>query len=226
MHQFRMVVITCLSVALGCITSMAQEHPPTSFEHAGHNHPFDNPEKWSAEFDDPARDQWQKPHEIITALSLRPTDLVADIGAGTGYLSVRLARHLTAGTVYAVDAEKNMIQHLAERAKASGIYNLRPILAETTSANLPERVDICVLLDVYHHISARPDYFKRLADSLKPGGRVAIIDFRPDSPVRAPKEMRISADQIKTEMAAAGYQLVGTYDFLPYQNFLVFQRNN
>ena len=225
MHQFRMVVIACLSVVLGCIPALAQEHPPTGTGHAGHNHSFANAEKWSAEFDDPARDQWQKPHEIITALALCPTDLVADIGAGTGYLSVRLARHLTAGTVYAVDAEKDMVQHLTDRAKASGIANLHPILADTTSANLPEKVDISVLLDVYHHISNRPDYFKRLADSLKPDGRVAIIDFRPDSPVGAPKEMRISADQIKAEITAAGYRLAGTYDFLPYQNFLVFQRD-
>jgi ubiquinone/menaquinone biosynthesis C-methylase UbiE len=225
MYQFQMVVVTCVLV-LGCIPAMPQEHPPMGSEHAGHNHPFDNAEKWSAEFDDPARDQWQKPHEIITALSLRPTDVVADIGAGTGYLSVRLARHLTEGTVYAVDAEKNMVQHLAERAKASGIANLRPILADATSANLPEKVDIGILLDVYHHISNRQDYFKRLADSLKPGGRVAIIDFRPDSPVGAPKEMRIPADQIKAEMSAAGYRLASTYDFLPYQNFLVFQKDN
>jgi SAM-dependent methyltransferase len=225
MHQFRMVVVTCVLV-LGCIPAMPQEHPPTSSEHAGHNHPFDNAEKWSAEFDNPARDQWQKPHEIVTALSLRPTDLVADIGAGTGYLSVRLARHLSAGTVYAVDAEKDMVQHLAERAKTSGIANLRPILADTASANLPEKVDIAILLDVYHHISARPEYFKRLADSLKPDGRVAIIDFRPDSPVGVPKDMRIAADQIKAEMTAAGYRLAATYDFLPYQNFLVFQKGN
>ncbi len=192
----------------------------------GHNHRFDNPEKWSAEFDDPERDRWQKPEEIIAALSLRPTDVVADIGAGTGYLSVRLAHHLTAGTVYAVDAEKNMVQHLGQRASAGGIANLHPVLADGVSANLPEKVDICVLLDVYHHISARPVYFKNLADSLKPGGRVAIIDFRPDSPVGAPKELRLSPDQIKTEMLSAGYRLSANYDFLPYQNFLIFQKDN
>jgi len=129
MHQLRMIIITCMSVVLGCIPALTQEHPPTDSGHAGHNHSFANAEKWSAEFDDPARDQWQRPHEIITALSLRPTDLEADIGAGTGYLSVRLARHLTAGTVYVVDAEKDMVQHLTERAKASGIANLHPILA-------------------------------------------------------------------------------------------------
>jgi SAM-dependent methyltransferase len=119
-----------------------------------------------------------------------------------------------------------MVQHLAERAEASGIANVRPILADPTSANLPEKVDVCVLLDVYHHIYARPDYFKRLAGSLKPGGRIAIIDFRLDAPVGPPREFRIAPEQIKAEMADAGYRLAANYDFLPYQNFLVFQKND
>ncbi len=163
------------------------------------------------------------PDRIIAALALRPTDLVADIGAGTGYLAVRIARSLTSGTVFAVDIEPNMVQHLAERAKANGIANLRAVAATESSANLPEKVDVVILLDVYHHISARPDYFKRLQSSLKPGARVAIIDFRPESPVGAPKHLRLSAKQIETEMASAGYRLDASHGFLPYQNFLVFR---
>jgi predicted methyltransferase len=221
MRPFHILIVACLSIGIAGAAALAQEHHPG----ATHGHRFDNPEKWSAEFDDPERDKWQKPDEIIAALSLRPTDLVADIGAGTGYLSVRLAHHLTAGTVYAVDLEQNMVQHLTERARANGIANLRPILATTTSANLPEQVDLGILLDVYHHISDRSDYFKRLAASLKPGGRIAIIDFRPDSPVGAPKEMRISEGQIQAEMTTAGYRLAAKYDFLPYQNFLIFQKD-
>jgi predicted methyltransferase len=220
MRQFAMLIIACLFVGIASAAALAQEHHPG----ATHGHRFDDPEKWSAEFDDPERDQWQKPDQVIATLSLKPTDLVADIGAGTGYLSVRLAHHLTAGAVYAVDPEQNMVQHLAERAKANGIANLRPILATTKSADLPEQVDLGILLDVYHHISDRPDYFKRLSDSLKPGGRIAIIDFRLDSPVGAPKEMRVSVDQIQSEMAAARFKLAAKYDFLPYQNFLIFQK--
>src|SRR5262249_22120857 len=112
-----------------------------------------------------------------------------------------------------------------QRAKANGIANLRPILATTASKNLPEQVDLGILLDVYHHISDR-SYFKRFADSLKPGGRIAIIDFRPDSPVGAPKEMRVSVDQIQSEMMAADFRLTAKYDFLPYQNFLIFQKDH
>jgi predicted methyltransferase len=221
MRQFEILIIACLLVGIAGATTRAQEHDPGAM----HGHRFDNTKKWSAEFDDPERDRWQKPDQVIAALSLKPTDLVADIGAGTGYLSVRLAHHLTAGAVYAVDPEQNMVQHLTERAKANGIANLRPILATAASANLPEQVDLGILLDVYHHISNRSAYFKRFADSLKPGGRVAIVDFRPESPVGAPKEMRVSADQIQAEMTAAGYRLAAKHDFLPYQNFLIFQKD-
>ena len=214
MRQFQSLIVICLSILLGATLALAQDHQAT--DHA-HGHPFDDAAKWSATFDDPERDQWQKPE---------PSDVVADIGAGTGYLSVRLAHHLGTGTVYAVDAEKGMVHHLGERANAAGIGNLRPILGDASSANLPEKVDLAVLLDVYHHVSDRSDYFRRLAGSLKPGGRVAIIDFRPESPVGAPKEMRVSPEQIQAEMSAAGYRLADKYDFLPYQNFLIFETSN
>jgi len=214
------VALAVAALMAAAAPSAAQErHPPGTAE----SHRFSDPQKWSAAFDDPQRDQWQKPDQIIAALALKPSDLVADIGAGTGYLAVRLARHLKAGTVYAVDIEANMVRHLAERAKASGIANLRAVTASATSANLPEPVDVAVLLNVYHHIAERPAYFKRLQASLKPAARVTIIDFRPESPVGAPKHMRLPAGRIESEMKAAGYKLVASHDFLPYQYFLVFQ---
>ena len=195
-------------------------------KHGGHHPRFDDPKKWSATFDDPERDKWQMPDRVIAALELRPTDLVADIGAGTGYLAVRIARQLKSGTVFAVDVEPKMVKHLAERAKANGITNLRAVVGSETSPNLPEPVDVAILLNVYHHISARIDYFKRLHSSLKPGGRVAIVDFRPESPAGAPKHMRLPADRIRSEMTAAGYVSAGTHDFLPRQNFLVFRKSD
>jgi cyclopropane fatty-acyl-phospholipid synthase-like methyltransferase len=190
----------------------------------GHSHPrFDDPKKWSERFDDPERDAWQMPDRIIAALALRPTDLVADIGAGTGYMAVRLARHLKDGTVFAVDIEPGMVRHIAERAKAAGIENLRALTGSERSPNLPEAVDVVFLLNTYHHINARTDYFRRLRSSLKPGGRVAIVDDRPDAPAGPPKHMRLPAERIAEEMTAAGYKPAGSFDFLPRQNFLVFR---
>ncbi len=214
----RALLIAASACALPSILSAQDMH------RHGHHPRFDDPKKWSSSFDDPARDAWQMPDRVVAALELRPTDIVADIGAGTGYLAVRLARHLKGGTVLAVDVEPNMVKHMAERAKADGISNLRAVLGSETSPNLPESVDVAVLVNAYHHISARTDYFKRLVSSLRPGGRVAIVDFRPDAPAGAPKHMRLSADQIRSEMTAAGYVPAGSHDFLPRQNFLVFRR--
>jgi SAM-dependent methyltransferase len=200
----------------------------TSFGFAQHDHggklpKFDDPAQWSKAFDDPARDKWQMPDRVIAALALPSNAVVADIGAGTGYLAARLARHLKDGVVYAVDIEQAMVAHLAARAKASGLANLRAVLGTATSPNLPEPVDLAVLLNVYHHIDARPAYFKRLRASLKAGGRVAIIDYRPDAPQGPPKSHRIASARILSEMTSAGYRPVASHDFLPRQSFTVFQ---
>jgi cyclopropane fatty-acyl-phospholipid synthase-like methyltransferase len=208
--------------ALMCLVAAAPLAAQDMHKHGGHHPRFDDPKKWSASFDDPERDKWQMPDRIVASLALNPTDSVADIGAGTGYMAVRFARALKGGTVYAVDIEPNMVKHMAERAKAASIDNLQAVTGGIGSPNLPGAVDVAFLLNVYHHIDARPAYFKQLRASLKPGGRVAIVDFRPDAPAGAPKHMRISAEKITEEMTAAGYKPAGSFDFLPRQNFLVF----
>lgn len=214
---------TLALAAMTCLFAASPLAAQDMHKHHGHHPRFDDPKKWSASFDDPERDKWQKPDRIVEALALKPTDIVADIGAGTGYMAVRFARALKGGTVLAVDIEPNMVKHMAERAKAAGIDNLRGVIGGAQSPNLPEAVDVAFLLNVYHHIDARPAYFKQLRASLKPGGRVAIVDFRPDAPAGAPKHMRISAETITEEMKAAGYKPAGSFDFLPRQSFLVFQ---
>jgi ubiquinone/menaquinone biosynthesis C-methylase UbiE len=214
---------TLALAAMTCLFAASPLAAQDMHKHHGHHPRFDDPKKWSASFDDPERDKWQMPGRIVEALALKPTDIVADIGAGTGYMAVRFARALKGGTVLAVDIEPNMVKHMAERAKAAGIDNLRGVIGGAQSPNLPEAVDVAFLLNVYHHIDARPAYFKQLRASLKPGGRVAIVDFRPDAPAGAPKHMRISAETITEEMKAAGYKPAGSFDFLPRQSFLVFQ---
>src|SRR5687768_6580002 len=206
------------------VASIAAAATFASAQHDGTLHKrFDDPAKWSKAFDDPARDKWQMPERVIAALALPPDAVVADIGAGTGYLAARLARHLTNGIVYAVDIEQAMVDHLAERAKASGLANLRAVLGTATAANLPEPVDLVVLLNVYHHIERRPAYFKRLRASLKAGGRVAIIDYRPDAPAGPPKNHRIAPARILSEMKSAGYRPIASHDFLPRQSFNIFR---
>jgi ubiquinone/menaquinone biosynthesis C-methylase UbiE len=187
-----------------------------------HRHSFGDAEKWAHVFDDPEREAWQKPHEVIRALALKPDAVVADIGAGTGYFAARLANMLPKGLVYAADVEPEMVKYLGERAKREGLKNLKPVAARADDARLPAKVDLILLVDVYHHIEDRARYFRRLAASLKAGGRLAVIDFRLDSPEGPPKAARIPPEQVTTELAGAGYALQREHDFLPRQYFLVF----
>ena len=188
-----------------------------------HQHQFKDAEKWAHVFDDPKRDEWQKPHQVIQALKLPPDAIVADVGAGTGYFSARLATMLPKGKIYAVDVEPDMVKHLAERAKREGRKNMQAVQGAPADAKLPEKVDLILFVDVHHHIDQREQYFRKLRASLKPGGRVAIIDFRPDSPEGPPKQSRISSERVKAELSTAGYSLAEEHAFLPNQYFLIFK---
>jgi len=183
---------------------------------------FDDAEKWSKVFDDPARDAWQKPAEVIAALQLAANATVADIGSGTGYFSVRLARALPQGRVYGADVEPDMVRYLNARAAREALANLSSHLAGEEGPNLPAPVDLVLVVDTYHHIPGRTRYFERLKSVLNPGGRIAIIDFRLDSPTGPPVRRRIAPERVKSEMQRAGYRLLDEPGFLPHQYYLVF----
>jgi len=188
-----------------------------------HEHSFQGADAWAKVFDDPRRDAWQKPHEVIQALGLKPDAVVADIGSGTGYFATRLAHRVPAGKVYGVDTEPDMVKFLADRAVREGLKNITAVRATAGDARLPEKADLVLMVDVFHHISDRESYFRKLRDSLKPGGRIAIIDFRLDSPDGPPTSARIAPDQVKAEMRRAGYTLISEPGFLPNQFFLMFR---
>jgi ubiquinone/menaquinone biosynthesis C-methylase UbiE len=191
--------------------------------HADHmEHHFD-PKESAKNFDDPARDAWQMPDHVIAALGLKGGQSVADIGSGTGYFTIRLAKSSTAPKVYASDIEPAMVSYVRERAAKEGLKNVMAVQAAAETPNLPEPVDLVLIVDTYHHIGNREAYFRKLAKSLKPGGRVAIIDFKLDSPEGPPREFRFPPDKFRAEMAAAGYKLAAQHDFLPRQQFLIFQ---
>jgi ubiquinone/menaquinone biosynthesis C-methylase UbiE len=200
----------------------AQKPPqPQTPDHMHHR--FDDPEKYAKSFDDPARDTWQMPDRVIATLGVKAPMSVADIGAGTGYFSMRLAKVGPGITVYASDIEPAMIGHLQKRAAAEKMSNVTPVLANATSPNLPKPVDLIVIVDTYHHLPNREAYFRALRQSLTPSGRVAIIDFRKDAPDGPPVEFRFTAEQIEGEMKQAGFMLAAKHDFLPRQHFLVFR---
>jgi cyclopropane fatty-acyl-phospholipid synthase-like methyltransferase len=207
-----------LSAFAGLLPGPAAAQSPQT-----HQHSFGGAEQWAQIFDDPKRDAWQKPHEVIQALALKPDAVIADIGSGTGYFSVRFANMTPKGRVYGVDTEPDMVKYLSERAKREGLKNVTAVAGAPDDPRLPEKADLIVLVDVFHHIDARESYFRKLRASLKPGGRVAIIDFRMDSPDGPPKSARIAPEQVKAELARAGYTLAQEHAFLPNQYFLVFQ---
>ena len=191
--------------------------------HGAFHHRFEDANRWAKEFDNPERDAWQKPEEILDALHLQPTSMVADIGAGTGYFSVRIAKRIPEGKVFAADVEPDMVRYLGERAQREYLTNLIPVQASPDAANIPEPVDVVLIVDTYHHIGNRPQYFAKLKSSLRPTGRLAIVDFKADSPSGPPAQYRISPERVAEELNAAGYSLIQTLRFLPRQYYLVFQ---
>jgi SAM-dependent methyltransferase len=208
------------------------QHQPAS-GHAGHaasgegfHRRFDDAEKWAKEFDNPERDAWQRPEEVLDALHLQATSLVADIGAGTGYFSARIAKRVPEGKVFAADVDLDMVRYLGVRAEREHLANITPVQARPDAANLPEPVDLIVVVDTYHHMDDRTRYFAALQSSLRPGGRLLIIDFKADSPNGPPARHRIAPERVTHELAAAGYALTEKFEFLPRQYGLIFKKRD
>jgi SAM-dependent methyltransferase len=233
-----MVVVAMMWGAGAARDSPAQMQSEIPIEHASPSHQMNDPadgafhhrfedaEKWAKEFDNPERDAWQKPEEILDALHLQRTSSVADIGAGTGYFSVRIARRIPEGKIFAADIEPDMVRYLGERARHEHLTNLVPVQASADTANLPEAVDVALVVDTYHHIGNRPQYFAKLKSSLRPVGRLVIVDFKADSPNGPPVGHRISPERVTQELKAAGYALLNSLQFLPRQYCLIFDTDN
>lgn len=173
-------------------------------------------------FDNPARDAWQEPDSVLARMNLRPNARVADLGAGTGYFSVRLARAVPQGRVWALDLEPNLVQHLHDRARRENLGNLFAALCTPDAAMIPEPVDAVLVVDTYHHIEDRSAYFTRLRPRLAPGGTVVIVDFRLDAPEGPPPAMRLAPERVRAEMQAAGFVQQGDPLMLARQYVLVF----
>ena len=213
---FLKLFVTLLYALLWAVPVAAQTHHT-------HQHSFEGAEQWAKEFDDPNRDAWQKPHEVIQALALAPNAVIADIGAGTGYFSMRFAHMVrrAGSTVWTPNLTWSSTLPSAHNARDS--KNIIAVHAAPDDPRLREKVDLIIMVDTFHHIEGRDRYFSKLHDSLKPEGRVAIIDFRMDSPDGPPKSARSTPEAITAELHRAGYALVQEHNFLPKQYFLIFQ---
>ena len=179
-----------------------------------------------AVLDDPTRDVYQKPHEVITALNVKPGEVVADIGAGSGYFTFRLAHHVgDTGRVCAVDVSPDMIVHLNRRIRDLQLKSVVSILAAPDDPLLADAsIDRFFVCDTWHHIEDHASYLGLMKKMLKPGGQVVMIDFKnAETPVGPPLEMRIDREALVKEMQTNGFRLAAEHTFLPYQYFLVFK---
>jgi ubiquinone/menaquinone biosynthesis C-methylase UbiE len=222
------ITAALLSLSLGVLLQSQQptherQRGGTSMPHMEHR--FEDAEKWAKSFDDPSRDEWQMPGRVIDALALTPGQIVADIGAGTGYFTVRLAKAPAAPKVYAVDVEKSMVEYVRQRAAKEGLKNVTAVQGASDRTNLPEPVDVVLIVDTYHHIPNRPAYFRELKKSMKPSARLVIIDYRKGAPSGPPEQFRFTPDQISAELEQAGFTRQTQHDFLPRQMFLVYRVN-
>jgi len=172
-----------------------------------------------ARFEEPSRAEWQKPDQVIAALGSLDGKTVADIGTGSGYFAFPIAKK--AAKVIAIDIDQRFLDYIEHKKQTQKTgANIEVRLTATDSAGLkPLEADIVLIVDTYHHIENRVEYFKKLKSALRKGGTLVIVDFKKEETPVGPKvEMRIAEDQVQSELKSAGYTIVSAdRDMLPYQ---------
>jgi SAM-dependent methyltransferase len=181
--------------------------------------------EWQRLLDSPERIAALRIDDVVARLALKPTDVVADLGAGTGPFVVAFAKAVPAGTVYAVEIDKDFLPLIAERARGAGTGNVTPVLGEFSDPKLPGTVDVAFMHDVLHHIADRPAYVRALVRYLKPAARVAIVDYEPDrSPHAGQAQMIVSKTQARELFASVGLKVVEEVTLFDDKWFVVFGR--
>jgi ubiquinone/menaquinone biosynthesis C-methylase UbiE len=190
-------------------------------DHHGNPEDFD---AYVAKLTSPDREAWQRPGEVVAALGVEAGQCVADVGAGPGYFTVRLARAVgAAGRVYAVEVVASLLELLRRRVDEAGLGNVTPLHARAADSLLPPAsCDRILVVDTFHHFPDGVAYLRHLAGALKPGGILANVDFhRRETPVGPPLEHRVAQEDFLTSAARAGLTVVEEKTFLPYQYFVL-----
>ena len=173
------------------------------------------------------REQEEHPEQMLDALKIPKGATVADVGAGVGYTSLRLARRVgREGVVYATDLQPEMLKMLASYAKEDGVENVKPVLCTATDPKLPAgKIDLILMVDVYHECSDPVATLKGLRTALKPGGRLVLVEFRaedPDVPIKP--EHKMTLKQVRRELEPYGFTFKESLEFLPWQHVIIFER--
>ena len=171
--------------------------------------------------------RWEEqPYQAIDALELQPADVVADVGAGTGYFSFRISPLVPDGKVLAVDLQPEMLEMMNWVIDQEDIYNVETIQGSPTDPNLPpESIDLALMVDAYHEFDHPKEIMQRLVEALKPGGRVVLAEYRGENPLIPIKRLhKMTQRQVKREMAAVGLVWRKTEDLLPLQHLMFFEK--
>ena len=215
-------VLIALILLPACLAAQNPTKPLTMEEmHKLHQ----DSKAYLAFLEDPQRDAYQKPHDVIMALDIKEGESVADIGAGSGYFAFRFTRHVgDKGKVYAVDINPDMIVYMNRRIRDMKLKNIETILAVPDDLLLMDAsIDRFIVCDTWHHIANQVLYLGLMKKMLKPGGQAIMIEFhQKELPVGPPVEMKIAREDLVRQMEANGFKLAKEHTFLPYQYFLVF----
>ncbi|MEM8995854.1 MAG: methyltransferase domain-containing protein, partial [Acidobacteriota bacterium] len=189
----------------------------------GHRRDFSDVERWSAIFDAPDRDAWQRPGHVIELMAIERGMTVADLGAGTGYFLPHLAAAVGAdGRVYGLDVEESLVNHMRERAEAAELRQVKAQLAPRDGLGLaPSSLDRLLIVNVWHHLDDRPNYAKHIGEMLKEGGKVVVVDYTRESEQGPPPKHRLSAERVIAELEAGGLQAEVVEEELPRQYVVV-----
>jgi DNA-binding IscR family transcriptional regulator/ubiquinone/menaquinone biosynthesis C-methylase UbiE len=227
LHDAEALLLTRFSEVTLAEMSHHIPHSQTGNEHHGHDghhNVFKGIDRWLKALDGPEREKSQRPHEVIAALGLQPNDVVADIGAGTGYFALRIAEAYPQVKVIAADSEQEMIDYLQSQSEERNLANLELVLIDPARPELPIQANLALLVNTLHHISDRVAYLKRLNKSMAPGSRIAVIDYTIEAPEGPPADHRIPAEVVLDELKQAGYALESDWNILPSQYFLIFKQ--
>ena len=174
----------------------------------------------------PERERQERTDLLIAGLNLSDDFVVADIGAGTGYFTFPISQRLPRGKVFSVDIQPEMLAHIERRKVLENVVNVETVLGEQDDPKLPNnQIDLAFIVDAYHEFSFPREMGERLKRSLKPGGKLVLVEYRAEDPRVPIKRLhKMSEVQVKQEIAAIGLDWVRTESYLPQQHVLIFQK--
>lgn len=244
MKSVSLFVTLCLPMVLGCHTSTSQQKSPESEKavyeqikassdgigktylgrEIAHIMGFGGA-SWLE------RDERQEEENTYLAISKLPItteSVVADIGAGTGYYTFRIAPRVPQGKVFAVDVQDESITYLRKKALDLGLKNVEVVKGSENTPNLPENsIDLAIMVDVYHELEYPFEMLQAIRKSLKPDGKILLLEYRAEDPSIPIKKLhKLSVAQANKELEANGFRLISKGDFLPIQHFLVYEKDN